>query len=77
MAALSDIRIDYAGADGLALDDEGALQIKTAMGVLRDSPPVAWHIDGATRVPVDSRYVLSRDRPWLFIRCRWHGPGRS
>ena len=57
---VSDIRIDYAGADGLAIDDEGALEIRTAMGVLRDSPPVAWQSDGGTRVPVDSRYVLSR-----------------
>ena len=57
---VSDIRIDYAGADGLAIDNEGALEIKTAMGVLRDSPPVAWQSDGRMRVPVDSRYVLSR-----------------
>jgi hypothetical protein len=56
---VSDIRIDYAGADGLAIDNEGALEIKTAMGVLRDSPPVAWQGDGLMRVPVDSRYVLS------------------
>ena len=58
---LSDISIGYSGADGLTIDEEGALRIRTAMGVLRDSPPIAWQMAGGSRLPVDSRYVLSGD----------------
>ncbi len=57
---LSDIRIDYDGAEGVSIDADGALQIGTAMGLLRDAPPIAWQVHGGTRVPVDSRYVLNR-----------------
>jgi hypothetical protein len=56
---VADIRIDYTGVDGLSVDEHGALQIKTAIGVLRDAPPVAWQIREGTQVPVDSRYALS------------------
>jgi hypothetical protein len=56
-----DIRLAYAGSDGVAVDGSGALLIKTAIGVLRDSAPVSYQeIDGA-RVPIESRYVLDRN----------------
>ena len=55
----SDIRLAYAGTEGLALDDAGRLLIETPLGELQDSPPVSYQeIDGA-RVPVHSRYVLN------------------
>ena len=54
-----DIRLAYNGAAGLTLDGNGGLLIQTALGVLRDSPPVSYQeIDGA-RVPVESHYVLN------------------
>jgi hypothetical protein len=55
----ADIRLAYAGASGLTLDDAGALLIETEMGVLRDSPPVSYQMIGGVRVPVESRYVLN------------------
>jgi hypothetical protein len=58
-ARLADIRLTYAGADGLALDDAGRLLIETPLGVLRDSPPVAYQEIAGERVPVQSRYVLT------------------
>jgi beta-propeller repeat-containing protein len=54
----ADIRLAYRGADGLVKDGAGGLSIKTAMGALRDSPPVAYQEIGGLRVPVESRYVL-------------------
>lgn len=56
------IRIGYSGVDGLAIGDDGALRIETAMGLLRDSPPIAWQMIAGTRTPIDSRYVLHEDR---------------
>jgi hypothetical protein len=55
----ADIRLAYAGASGLKLDDAGALLIDTEMGVLRDSAPVSYQMIGGVRVPVESRYVLN------------------
>ncbi|MPZ74576.1 MAG: hypothetical protein GEU74_15380 [Nitriliruptorales bacterium] len=57
-ASPADIRLAYAGANGLRLDGDGALVVQTAVGPLRDAAPVSYqHIDGK-RVPVDSRYQL-------------------
>jgi hypothetical protein len=57
-----DIRLAYAGASRLTLDDSGALLIKTGMGVLRDAPPVSYQMINGARVPVQSRYVLHEKR---------------
>jgi Beta-propeller repeat len=59
-ARVADIRLAYAGADSLTMDGAGALLIGTAMGVLRDSPPVAYQDIGGKRVPVASRYALRK-----------------
>lgn len=62
-ARVSDIRLAYKGATGLTLDAAGGLQIQTALGVVRDAPPVSYQeIDGA-RVPVESHYVLQKGSP--------------
>ena len=57
-ARAGDIQLAYAGADGVSLDDSGALLIKTAAGVLRDSAPTAYQEIDGRRVPVQSRYLL-------------------
>jgi hypothetical protein len=62
----ADIRLAYRGAQGLRRDGGGALQIQTALGDLRDAPPVAYQQIGGKRVPVDSRYALSGDRAYGF-----------
>jgi hypothetical protein len=56
----ADIRMAYEGAAGLVLDEAGGLLIKTAVGLLRDSPPVAYHEIDGVRVPVESRYALGQ-----------------
>ena len=58
-ARVSDIRLAYEGVDRLTLDPEGGLQIGTAIGVLRDAPPVAFQEIAGKRVPVASRYELT------------------
>ena len=57
-ARVSDIRLAYAGATGLALGAKGALRIKTGLGVLRDAAPVSYQRIAGKRVPVRSRFVL-------------------
>ena len=54
----TDIRLAYAGASRLTLDDSGALRIETEMGALRDAPPVSYQMIDGARVAVESRYVL-------------------
>ena len=65
-ARVADIQLAYRGATGLRRDTEGALQIETALGDLRDSPPVTYQEIGGVRTPVRSRYVLSGERGYGF-----------
>ena len=57
-ASPSDIRLAYGGADGLALNDAGQLQISTPLGVLQDSVPVSYQDIDGVRTAVRSSYVL-------------------
>ncbi|WP_445991692.1 DUF7948 domain-containing protein [Hymenobacter cellulosilyticus] len=53
------IRLQYAGADALQLTADGALEVKTSVGVLRELPPQAWQTDATGhRVAVPCSYVL-------------------
>ena len=61
-----DIRLAYAGAEGLTVDGSGALLIKTAIGVLRDSAPVSYQDIDGMRVPVESQYVLDSGEKGRF-----------
>jgi Beta-propeller repeat len=76
-ARLEDIRLAYAGATGLAVDDGGALLIETAMGTLRDSPPVAYQTINGVRVPVESRYVLNGNAQYGFAIGAGYRPDRE
>ncbi len=57
---VADIRLAYAGARRLALASDGALRIRTALGVVRDSRPVTYQNVAGSRVPVSSSYRLNR-----------------
>jgi hypothetical protein len=57
---VSNIRLAYAGASGVSLDDSGALLIDSPAGVLRDAAPVAYQEISGVRVPVESHYILNR-----------------
>lgn len=63
---VDDIRLAYRGADGLAVDEAGGLTVATAIGALRDSPPVSYQVIDGVRVPVQSRYVLGDDASYGF-----------
>jgi hypothetical protein len=66
-----DIRLAYRGAQGLRRDAEGALQIKTALGELRDAPPIAYQERNGVRTPVASRYALTGRRGYGFAVGRY------
>ncbi|MBB6731544.1 DUF7507 domain-containing protein [Cohnella zeiphila] len=57
-ARLDDIRFAYRGADGLSLDSEGNLLIRTAHGVLSEERPVSYQSIDGRKVTVDSRFLL-------------------
>jgi hypothetical protein len=58
-AKISNIRLVYAGALDIRLDDSGALLVQTAAGLLRDVPPIAYQQIAGSRVPVESHYLLN------------------
>jgi hypothetical protein len=59
-ASPRNIRLAYAGAESLSLSQGGALLIKTPLGTLRDSKPRAYQRIGGRKVPVESRYSLTK-----------------
>jgi hypothetical protein len=60
-AKVSDIRLSYAGADGISLSAGGALAIDTPLGTLKDARPQSFQRIDGSRVPVESRYALAGD----------------
>ena len=71
---VSDIRLAYAGARRLAVGADGALRIRTALGVLRDSRPVTYQTIDGTRVPVSSSYRLDERGQGAALRVRRRSP---
>ncbi len=59
-ASAERIRLAYAGVQGLSLSSNGSLLIRTPSGTLRDSAPLAWQEIRGRKVPVKSRYVVSK-----------------
>jgi hypothetical protein len=57
-ARVPDIRLAYAGASSVSLDDDGRLRLQTAVGLLIDDRPFTYQENGATKVPVTSGYRL-------------------
>jgi hypothetical protein len=58
----NDIRLAYAGAEGLSVGAAGSLLIDTPLGRLRDARPKSHQRIGGQRAPVESRYALTGDR---------------
>jgi Beta-propeller repeat len=58
-AKVSDIRLVYAGAQGVSLGPIGALLIHTPLGILKDARPRSFQRIDGHRVPIDSRYALA------------------
>jgi uncharacterized repeat protein (TIGR01451 family) len=54
-----DIRLAFAGAEGLSLGAHGALLVDTPIGGLRDARPQSFQRIDGRRVPIASRYALA------------------
>ncbi len=52
-APVEAVRLAYAGADAVSLDDAGNLRIATPLGTLIDEKPVSYQVIDGRRVPVD------------------------
>src|SRR5215203_2562051 len=61
-----DIRLAYAGADGVSIGPDGDLVVQTALGAANDARPVSYQEIDGRRVPVDTRHVLEGDRGYGF-----------
>lgn len=55
------VRFRYEGLDGLSLDDQGRLHLRTSVGEAIEQTPVAWYADGA-REAIECRFTLKGDR---------------
>lgn len=65
-AEVSDIRLDYRGAEGLSVDRKGNLLVKTSLGTLTDARPVTYQEIRGERVAVASRYRLGPGERYGF-----------
>jgi hypothetical protein len=60
-AKIAAIRLAFRGAEGLSLDRDGNLLVKTPLGTLTDARPIAYQELGGERVPVESRFLPHPD----------------
>ncbi|MBL8898856.1 MAG: hypothetical protein JNM84_14550 [Planctomycetes bacterium] len=65
-AALDALLIRCEGALGIAIEDDGRLAITTSIGVLHQTAPVAWQIDGEVKLPRASRFVRRGEQSYGF-----------
>ena len=65
-ADYSQIQIQYEGAEGLAIADDGALVVTTKWGEIKELAPVVYQEVGGSRRPVASEYVVQeRSHVWV------------
>lgn len=55
------IRISFEGVGRVEIERDGGLSLQTALGAVRQLPPVAWQDAAGTRTPVAARHVLDAD----------------
>ena len=65
-ADLSQIRLAYEGIEGLGVDADGALRIKTAWGFARDDAPYCYQEIAGERVKVKGRFKRIGERTFTF-----------
>jgi len=64
-ASVEAIRVQLDGAQSLKISQEGALDVVTASGVVRFTPPVAWQEKAGGKLPVQVAYVVT-DETYSF-----------
>lgn len=57
-AKVKNVRLAYGGAEGITLDKEGNLLIKTADGMMTDEAPSSYQMIEGEKVLVDVQYML-------------------
>jgi PKD repeat protein len=65
-ADYSQIQIQYEGAEGLAVGDDGALVVTTKWGEIKELTPVVYQEVGGSRRQVSSEYVVQSDHTFGF-----------
>ena len=58
-ADFGQIQIEFEGTDGIAVDDEGNLLIKTSVGDIHDLKPYAYQIVNGKQIEVACKYILN------------------
>ncbi|MHC4850514.1 MAG: DUF7948 domain-containing protein [Planctomycetota bacterium] len=73
-ADLSQVRVRVEGAERLSLDANGTLVMDTAIGPVRQNPPVTWEVSPAgEKRPLTCSYVILGPRCFGFEVPRWSG----
>lgn len=70
----SRIRVSYEGAESIAINDQGELEIATAWGKITQSCPVIYQQDGTGRYGLEGRYELLSDNVIGFALADGHDP---
>lgn len=68
----SKIQVQLNGAKGLKLSKDGEIIIKTGLGDLKLSKPIAWQEKDGKKLPVDVSYKLIGKNRYSF-EVRWRG----
>ena len=71
---LSDVEIQVQGAEGLFLEPDGTLVMETAIGPIRQPPPLTWEIEqSGKRHEIACRYVIKGPKKFGFGSSRRSG----
>jgi hypothetical protein len=65
-ADLSRVQISYRGIDRIAVAGDGALEVDTAFGKLRETKPQLYQQIGGKQVAVDGRFRITGDTSYSF-----------
>ncbi len=57
-----DIEFEYQGVDGLEITEEGELKVRTSVGTVKETRPVAYYPDGKDSIPVACSYELEGNK---------------
>ncbi len=65
---LSDLVIHCRGAESLRIDTDGSLLVDTALGTMRQTPPLSWlAFEDGTKIPVTCRFRLLDQCRYGFV----------
>ncbi len=65
-ADYSQIKVQYEGAESIAVNDNGELVVTTKWGDVVEQRPVIYQIENNSRIPIDGNYILQNDNSFSF-----------